>query len=209
MARYTDAVCRLCRHFGMKLYLKGERCFSPKCAFEKRPYPPGQRSQRRRKVSDRGLQLREKQKARFIYGLMETQFRRYYQEAKRRPGVTGDNLLLLLETRLDNAVYRLGFADSRNEARQTVRHGHIAVNGRTVNIPSYQVRAGDAISWTERGKRSEFFAARREGIEAKTPPAWLSLDKAELRGRALTMPTPDDVPDLFFNPKAIVEYYSR
>ncbi|HKZ51417.1 MAG TPA: 30S ribosomal protein S4 [Dehalococcoidia bacterium] len=209
MARYTDAVCRLCRRFGMKLYLKGERCFSPKCAFEKRPYPPGARSQRRRKVSDRGLQLREKQKARFIYGLMETQFRRYYEEAKRRPGVTGDNLLLLLETRLDNAVYRLGFADSRNEARQTVRHGHIAVNGRTVNIPSYQIRAGDAIGWTEQGKRSELFAAAREGIEAKTPPAWLSLDKAELRGRALAVPTPDDVPDLFFNPKAIVEYYSR
>jgi len=193
----------------VKLYLKGERCYSPRCSFEKRPYPPGVHTLRRRKLSDRGLQLREKQKARFTYGLMEAQFRRYYEEAKRRAGVTGDNLLRLLEMRLDNVVYRLGFADSRRQARQLVRHGHIAVNGRKVDIPSCQVRPGDVISWTERGQKTKAFALMREAVEGKGVPSWLSLDKANLRGRVLAFPTPSDLPDIRFNPKAIVEYYSR
>jgi len=208
MARYTDAVCRLCRRFGMKLYLKGERCFSPKCAFEKRPYPPGARSQRRRKVSDRGLQLREKQKARFIYGLMETQFRRYYEEAKRRPGVTGDNLLLLLETRLDNAVYRLGFADSRRQGRQLVRHGHFSVNGRKLSIPSAVVKPGDVIAWAEGSTKLEYYKTMIRGIQSKSVPGWLSLDMQTLSARVLSLPARSDV-EIRLDEREIVAYYTR
>src|SRR5215213_335113 len=146
MARYTGPVCRICRRAGMKLFLKGERCFGPKCGVERRPTPPGTQTQRRRKVSEYGLQLREKQKARSIYGVLEAQFRKHFSEAERRPGMTGENLLRILETRLDNVVYRLGFADSRAQARQLVRHGHFMVNGRKTNIPSFRTRPGDVIS---------------------------------------------------------------
>src|SRR3990170_1719288 len=156
MARYTGPVCRLCRRYGDKLYLKGDRCASPKCAFERRPTAPGQQKfGRRRRVSDRSLQLREKQRARFTYGMMERQFRRYYRDAIRRSGVTGDTMIRLLEQRLDNVVFRLGFADSRSQARQIVRHGHIALNGRVTDIPSCALRIGDEVAWSEKGKRTE------------------------------------------------------
>src|SRR3989304_1922286 len=162
MARYTGPVCRLCRRYGDKLMLKGERCSSPKCAFEKRPTPPGERSPRRRRISDRALQLREKQKARRSYGVMEQQFRRYYKEAVRRPGVTGENLLSLLEMRLDNTIYGLGFADSRSQARQIVRHGHIVLNGRKTDVPSCQGRVGDVIGWEGSSKDKEAFTGGKE-----------------------------------------------
>src|SRR3972149_1352991 len=190
MARYTGPVCRLCRRYGDKLFLKGERCFTPKCAFERRSAPPGDRVPRRRKMSDRGLQLREKQKARFTYGIMERQFRRYYKRAIHRTGVTGQNLLILLEMRLDNVVYRLGFADSRNQARQAVRHGHISLNGRKTDVPSALVRVGDAITWTETAREKEPFKFAQEAIKNKKTPAWLSLEEATMTGRGLAAPGP-------------------
>ncbi|HEY8490372.1 MAG TPA: 30S ribosomal protein S4 [Dehalococcoidia bacterium] len=208
MARYTDADCRICRRHGEKLFLKGERCMTPKCAIERRPVPPGQRPVRRRKVSDRGLQLREKQKARFTYGVLERQFRRYYQEAVRRPGVTGENLLRLLEFRLDNVVYRLGWADSRDQARQLVRHGHIAVNGRKRDIPSAQVHVGDEIGWTGRGKATEYFKLLKEQLGGRTVPSWLAMDANAMTGRVLAPPGRDEI-EHRFNENVIVEYYSR
>jgi small subunit ribosomal protein S4 len=209
MARYTGPVCRLCRRHGEKLFLKGERCFKPKCSFERRPNPPGPRATRRRKVSDRGLQLREKQRARATYGVLEKQFRRYYKEAVRRPGVSGEILVRLLETRLDNIVYRLGFAESRAQARQVVRHGLIAVNGRKLDIPSAHLKEGDAVSWTARGSRSEFYKIMEAGIRSKTQPSWLSLDQASMTGRM--MAPPDVVPGQthLFNENVIIEFYSR
>lgn len=208
MARYTGPVCRLCRRLGDKLYLKGEKCFTPKCSFERRPYPPGQRSLRRRKISDRGLQLREKQKARAIYGVLERQFRRYYAEAVRRHGITGETLLRLLELRLDNIVYRLGFADSRAQARQIVLHGHIAVNGRKAAIPSHVLKVGDVIAWTERGKKTKYFQMVKEEIGSKGVPSWLSLDAANMVGRVLAQPEVEEIGPRF-NAATIVEYYSR
>ncbi len=208
MARYTGPVCRLCRRYGTKLFLKGERCFTPRCAFERRATPPGDRVVRRRKLSDRGLQLREKQKARYTYGILERQFRRYYGKAIRRTGVTGDNLLSLLELRLDNVVYRLGFADSRNQARQIVRHGHIALNGRKTNVPSAVARVGDAITWTEGARKTELFKVAQEAVKNKQVPAWLSLDESTMTGRVLATPGPGDF-DARFDPKIIVEFYSR
>jgi small subunit ribosomal protein S4 len=208
MARYTDAVCRLCRRNGLKLYLKGDKCFT-KCTFDKRPQPPGDAPKgRRRKVSDRGLQLREKQKAKAVYMVLEKQFRHYYEEAQRREGITGENLVSLLETRLDNVVYRLGFADSRNQARQFVNHGLIAVNGRKVDIPSAQVRVGDQVSWSARGQKSEIFATIREDVSRKQIPGWVSLDPGTMTGRVLARPTLAEAGPLF-NPNVIVEYYSR
>src|SRR5688500_7282020 len=189
MARYTGPVCRLCRRHGEKLYLKGDRCFTPKCSFDRRPNPPGPRPARRRKVSDRGLQLREKQRARVTYGVLEKQFRRYYEEAIRRPGVSGENLVRLLETRLDNIVYRTGFADSRNQARQLVRHGIIAVNGRKLDIPSAHLKEGDVISFTPRGERSEYYKILKESIKSKNVPSWLTLDSAALTSRVNAAPT--------------------
>src|SRR5687768_7614926 len=164
MARYTGAVCRLCRRYGEKLFLKGDRCFGPKCAFTRRPTPPGMASQRRRKVSDRGLQLREKQRARVFYGLLERQFRGYYDEALRKTGVTGEILIRVLESRLDNVVYRLGFADSRKQARQLVRHGHVAVNDKKMDIPSAQMKVGDQVSFTLRGAKTEYAKIAQETI---------------------------------------------
>jgi len=208
MARYTGAVCRLCRRYGEKLYLKGDRCFGPKCAFTKRPTPPGGASQRRRKVSDRGLQLREKQRARVAYGLLEKQFRRYYNEALAKTGVTGEILVRSLESRLDNIVYRLGFADSRKQARQVVRHGHISLNGRKTDIPSAHCKVGDAIAFTPRGAKTEYAKIVTETLKSKQAPSWLSLETGALRGRVIGEPTLEQA-EAFFDPNVIVEYYSR
>ena len=208
MARYTGAVCRLCRRSGEKLFLKGIRCLTPKCAVEKRPKPPGQQVGRRRRTSDRGLQLREKQKVRYTYGTLERQFRRTFSEAERQAGITGENLIVLLERRLDNVIYRLGFADSRSQARQMVRHGHIMLNGRKTNIPSCLVNEGDTISWREGSTKTEYYKQLAQSIESKTVSNWLSLDRQNLVGQILSLPTPDDI-DSRFNGKAIVEYYSR
>ncbi|MFH1640175.1 MAG: 30S ribosomal protein S4 [Chloroflexota bacterium] len=207
MARYTGAVCRLCRRSGDKLFLKGAKCYN-NCTFEKRPTPPGPKPARRRRISDRGLQLRDKQKARFIYGMLEKQFRGTFEKADRMLGVTGDNLLLLLERRLDNVVYRLGFADSRAQARQLVRHGHIEVNNRRTNIPSCVVREGDAISFRENSKKTEYYKQLLETIKSKTVVNWLSLDRDNLVARVLSLPTPEDA-GAKFEKKTIVEFYSR
>ena len=209
MARYTGPVCRLCRRYGDKLYLKGERCLSPKCAFEKRPSAPGQQKfGRRRRASERALQLREKQRARFTYGIMEGQFRRYYRQAVRRAGVTGENLVRFLEQRLDNTVYRLGFGDSRAQARQIVRHGHILLNGRKTDIPSCAVKVGDEIAWSPKGKRTEISKVMQEGMQSKEVPDWLSVDAATMVGRVVALPDVAQV-GAKFDPAVIVEYYSR
>ncbi|MGE5597558.1 MAG: 30S ribosomal protein S4 [Hyphomicrobiales bacterium] len=209
MARYTGPVCRLCRRHGEKLFLKGERCFTPKCSFDRRPNPPGPRPARRRKVSDRGLQLREKQRARVAYGVLEKQFVRYYKEAIRRPGVSGENLVRLLELRLDNVVYRLGFADSRNQARQLVRHGIISVNGRKLDVPSAHVAEGDLVGFTPRGQRSEFYKIVQETIRSKNAPSWLQVDRAAMTGRVVAPPTVQQGETHLFNENVIIEYYSR
>ncbi len=209
MARYTGPVCRLCRRHGEKLFLKGDRCFTPKCSFERRPNPPGPRPSRRRKISDRGLQLREKQRARVSYGVLEKQFVRYYKEAIRRPGVSGENLVRLLESRLDNIVYRTGFADSRNQARQIVRHGIIAVNGRKLDIPSAQMKDGDEVSFTPRGQRSEYYKIVKETIKSKNVPAWLTLDSAGLSSRLNGAPAVAHGETHLFNENIIIEFYSR
>ena len=208
MARYTGAVCRLCRRSGEKLFLKGNRCMTPKCAVDKRPKPPGQQTGRRRRISDRGLQLREKQKARYTYQILERQFRHSFTQAERQAGITGENLLVLLERRLDNVVYRLGFADSRSQARQLVRHGHIMLNGRKTDIPSCLVKEGDTISWREQSNKTEYYKQLAQTVEAKTVLSWLSLDRQNLIGQVLSLPTPEEV-DARFDGKAIVEYYSR
>ncbi len=209
MARYTGAVCRLCRRSGEKLFLKGSRCFTPKCGVEKRPKPPGQPPRgRRQKISDRGLQLREKQKARHSYGILERQFRKLFAQAGRQAGITGENLLVLLERRLDNVVYRLGFADSRSQARQLVRHGHIMLNGHKTDIPSCLVKEGDTISWRQESTKAEYYQQLAQTIEAKTVLNWLSLDKKNLVGQILSLPTPEET-EATFDGKTIVEYYSR
>lgn len=207
MARYTDARCRLCRRLGEKLYLKGEKCFT-KCIFDKRPYPPGPRQTRRRKVSDRGLQWREKQKARAVYGVLESQFRKYYEDAVRRPGVTGDTLLRTLELRMDSTVYRLGFADSRQQARQLVSHGQLAVNGRKTTIPSRILKLGDTITWTSRGKNSEYYKNLVETVASKTLASWLTRDATQMSGRVEGLPEIEEI-GARFSAATIVEYYSR
>lgn len=208
MARYTGAVCRLCRRQGVKLFLKGERCFTPKCAVERRPTPPGDHGQRRRKVSEYGEHLKEKQKVRAIYGVLERQFRKHFEEAKRLPGATGENLLRLLESRLDNVVYRLGFADSRNQARQLVTHGHIQVNGRKTDIPSALVRPGDVVSVAPRSRNLEFFKVVAETLDKKSVPRWLQLDAAQMTGRVLSLPSRDEI-ETNVNEQLVVEFYSR
>ena len=211
MANYTDAKCKLCRREGMKLFLKGERCLTPKCAIERRNYPPGEQGKKatfRRKVSEYGLQLREKQKARRIYGVMERQFRRYFREATRRKGLTGTNLLTLLESRLDNVVYRLGFADSRYQARQLVRHGHFEVNGRKTNIPSYIVNVGDVISVRSNSQSKVYFKDRAQIMEANRVPGWLTMDLTSMRGSVQAEPGREDI-EIPLNEQLIVEYYSR
>ncbi len=185
--------------------LKGDRCFTPKCAMEKRRRMP---NRRRRRVSDRGLQLTEKQKVRYTYGMMEKQFRRFFTMAEKQPGITGDNLLSLLERRLDNVVYRLGFADSRAQARQLVQHGHIHINGRKTDIPSCLVKEGDAVGWRESSTKTGYYKQMAEVIQSKSIVNWLSLDRQKMEGRAVSMPTPEDI-GVKFDSKAVVEYYSR
>jgi small subunit ribosomal protein S4 len=211
MARYTGPVCRLCRRQGMKLFLKGERCFTPKCAVERRPTPPGQppsNVRRRRKESEYSIQLKEKQKARNIYGILERQFHKHFVIAERMPGVTGENLLRVLEMRLDNVVYRLGFADSRRQSRQLVFHGHIALNGRRTDIPSAQVKAGDTVSVYASSRNNEYFKTVSETLTRKTVPRWLELDTNALSGRIADRPTRQDI-DINLNEALVVEYYSR
>ena len=208
MARYVGAVCRMCRRSGEKLFLKGDRCLTPKCSVDKRPKPPGMQPRRRPRISDRGMQLREKQKARYSYGMLERQFRKTFAEAERQAGVTGDNLLILLERRLDNIVYRLGFSDSRNQARQLVRHGHIMLNDRRTDVPSALVKEGDTIGWRKESAKSEYYKQLTQTIEAKTVPDWLSLDKKNLVGQMVSLPTPEGI-EAPFNGKTIVEHYSR
>lgn len=211
MARYTDAVCRLCRREGQKLYLKGDRCLSPKCAFERRGYPPGmhaKKTQFRRTESDYALQLREKQKVKRIYGVMERQFRRYFRYALRTKGLTGATLLQVLESRLDNVVYRLGFAESRSQARQLVRHGHFTVNGRKTNVPSYLVKVNDVIAVRAESRGRTYFRTLNEYLGERTAPQWLSLDSASLSGRVVAKPAREDI-DIPVNEQLVVEYYSR
>lgn len=209
MGRYTDSVCRQCRREGEKLFLKGDRCYSEKCAVERRPFPPGSHGQgRRQKPSEYGLQLREKQKTRRVYGVLEKQFRNYFAAADRQQGITGENLLVLLERRLDNVVFRLGFAASRKEARQLVNHGHFTVNGRKVSIPSYLIRVGDVIQVKEGSKESPKFAEIKEQAAYKTPPEWLSVDVENLTGTVLAYPIREQI-DTAVNEQLIVELYSR
>jgi small subunit ribosomal protein S4 len=208
MARYHDAVCKLCRREGVKLFLKGDRCFTPKCAVERRPYPPGPQSTRRRKVSEYSLQLREKQKCRHIYGVLERQFRRHFAEAERRQGQTGENLLRILECRLDNVIYRLGYADSRAQARQLVSHGHFDLNGRKTDIPSALVKAGDVITVRTRSRVMDHFKTAVEQIARKTVPAWLSVDATNFAGRVVALPERTDI-DSALQEQLIVEFYSR
>ena len=208
MARYTEAVCRQCRREGAKLYLKGDKCYSDKCAFTRRGYAPGQHGQGRKKVSEYGTQLREKQKARRIYGLLEGQFRSYFEKAERMKGITGENLLVLLERRLDNVVYRLGMADSRNQARQMVLHGHFTVNGHRVNIPSYLVRAGEVIQIKETSKESPLLKGVIENLGTKSAPAWLELSAADVSGKVMRYPTREEI-EIPVQEHLIVELYSR
>lgn len=210
MARYIEAYCRICRRNGTKLMLKGERCFTEKCAMDRRSGPPGAHAggKRRAKQSERGVQLMEKQKAKHTYGMYERQFRRFFDEATRMPGITGENLLSLLERRLDNVVFRLGFGDSRSQARQIVRHGHIMLNGRRTNVPSCLVKAGDVIEWRKESTKNEYYKTLVEKIEDKDVPAWLSLDKGSMSGKVLALPTIGEI-RTNFDEKAIVEWYSR
>ena len=209
MARYTGPVCRLCRRERMKLFLKGERCFKEKCAIERRGYPPGQHGQRRgRRSLNYGPQLREKQKVKRIYGILEQQFRKYFQEAERRKGITGVNLLVLLECRLDNVVYSLGFASSRAQARQLVRHGHITIDGRKITIPSYQVREGQTIVVREGSRKNDFIRSAVEGARGRGIPDWLELRAEEMSGKVLSLPRREDI-KLPIQEQLIVELYSR
>jgi len=208
LARYTSAQCRLCRREGMKLFLKGERCLTSKCALERRAYPPGQHGQGRTKRSDYGLQLREKQKVRRMYGVLEKQFRLYYQRAARMKGVTGENLLQLLERRLDNAVYRLGMATSRKDARQLVSHGHLLINGRRVDIPSIQVKEGDVIEVRERSKKLTRIEGALELKAAGEMPAWLEMDRSAMKATVKALPTRDDI-QIQVQESLIVELYSK
>ncbi len=209
MARYTGPVCRLCRRIGEKLMLKGDRCFTPKCSVDRRSGPPGEHARaRRRRISDRGLQLKEKQKARYAYQMMERPFRRFFHLAEKQAGITGENLQVLLERRLDNVVYRLGLADSRSQARQIVLHGHILLNGIKTDIASCLLKEGDKITWREESKKSEYFKMLSNVIESKIIPSWLRLDKNNLAGEVLSLPTPEEI-GANFDGKTIVEYYSR
>lgn len=209
MARYTGPVCRLCRRERMKLFLKGDRCFKEKCAVERRGYPPGQHGTRRsRRVQGYGLQLREKQKVKRYYGLLENQFRSYFKEADRQRGITGENLLVLLERRLDNVVYSLGFASSRAQARQFVRHGHVQVDGEKVNIPSYQVKPGQRVAIKEDSRKNDFIRASVETARGRGVPEWLELDAESFAGAMLRTPTREDI-KLPIQEQLIVELYSR
>ena len=208
MARYTGPVCRLCRREGTKLFLKGSRCYSGKCALERRSYAPGQHGQGRKKVTEYGIQLREKQKARRFYGVLEAQFRRYFAQAAREKGVTGERLLQLLEIRLDNVVYRAGFAESRAQARQFVRHGHFTVNGKRVNIPSFLVKEGEVIAVAEKSRSMTVFSDLPETLNARRIVPWISLNPAELSATIVSLPKREDI-DVPVQEHLIVERYSR
>ena len=208
MARYTGPSCKLCRRESTKLFLKAERCFTDKCSFDRRPYPPGQHGQRRMKFTEYGIRLREKQKVRRIYGVLEKQFSRYFAEADRLKGVTGENLLSLLERRLDSVVYRLGFARTRAEGRQLVAHGHFLVNGKRVNIPSFLVGSGDVVSVIERSKQKPIFVSALEQMDRRGVPEWLELEKENLSGSVKTLPIREGI-TLPIQEQLIVEYYSR
>jgi small subunit ribosomal protein S4 len=208
MARYTGSVCRLCRREGAKLFLKGTRCYTKKCSFERRPTPPGQHGVRRRKMGEFGIQLREKQKIRRVYGVLERQFRNYYREAESTTGVTGEALLQRLETRLDNVVFRLGFASSRAQARQLVAHGHFAVNGTATNVPSYSMKPGDRVEVRESKRGREAFKTLKETLKSHQAPEWLSLDAAKLAGSVASIPRRDQMP-LDLSEQLVVEFYSR
>lgn len=210
MAKYTGPVCRLCRREGAKLYLKGDRCYSDKCSITDRGFAPGQHGagQTRKKVSEYGIQLREKQKTRRIYGVLERQFRNYFEKAERQKGITGENLLVMLERRLDNVVYRMGLAESRNQARQLVRHGLFNVNGRRVNIPSFLVKAGDVVSAREERRESPIIKKIGESLGSKQAPAWLDVTAADLSGKVMRYPTREEI-DIPIQEHLIVELYSR
>jgi small subunit ribosomal protein S4 len=208
LARYTDSVCRLCRRENLKLFLKGERCYTDKCAIERRNYPPGEHGQGRPKFSEYSIQLREKQKVKRIYGLLENQFRRTFAEAARTKGITGETLLVLLERRLDSVAYRLGFASSRAEARSLVRHGHILVNGKKVNIPSYTVRAGDVVSVKEPSRQIGRVLSAMEGAQRRGVPDWAEVDREICSGRIKVLPSRGDI-TMPINEKLIVELYSK
>lgn len=208
MARYTESKCRICRREGTKLFLKGDRCYTDKCAYERRAYPPGEHGRARKKSSDYALQLREKQKVRRMYGLLEGQFHNYFDIADARKGATGENLLELLERRLDNVVYRLGFSNSRVQARQLVRHGHITVNGKRVNIPSYIVRVGDVVSVAEKSKKILLFKEAQEVLARRGSPGWVEVDGAEFKGTVKALPVREDI-TFPINEQLIVELYSK
>ena len=208
MAKYTEAKCRLCRREGCKLFLKGERCYSDKCSYEKRPYAPGQHGRARKKVSEYAIQLREKQKTKREYGILERQFRGYFEKAEQRKGVTGSNLLISLERRLDNVVYRLGFANSRDQARQMVRHGLFTLNGRKVNIPSIQVSAGDVVEVPEKNRKIPVLASAQEAIARRGCPGWLEVDGPAFKGTVKALPQRDDI-QFPVNEQLIVELYSK
>uniref|UniRef100_A0A7C3ZAE8 Small ribosomal subunit protein uS4 n=1 Tax=Desulfobacca acetoxidans TaxID=60893 RepID=A0A7C3ZAE8_9BACT len=208
MARYTDARCRQCRRERMALYLKGDRCYTDKCAIQRRNYPPGQHGQGRGKISDYGLQLREKQKVKRMYGVLEKQFRGYFERAERMRGVTGTNLLVLLERRLDNIVYRLGFANSRAQARQLVRHNHVLVDGHKVNLPSYLVKVGQTVQVTEKARTSPLVRDALEAAARRGCPPWLELEKDAAKGRVSMLPTREDI-TMPIQEHLIVELYSK
>ncbi|MFN2357180.1 MAG: 30S ribosomal protein S4 [Desulfotignum sp.] len=208
MSRYTGSVCRQCRRENMKLFLKGDRCFSDKCSYDRRGYPPGEHGQKRVKVSDYGMQLREKQKVRRIYGISEKQFRISFKRADRQKGITGTNLLSLLETRLDNAVFRMGFVNSRNQGRHLVRHQHFTVNGKKVNIPSFQVKKGDVIALREKSKKIQAITDSLEAIVRRGIPQWLEIDKEKFTGTVVNIPAREDI-TLPIQEQLIVELYSK
>jgi small subunit ribosomal protein S4 len=208
LARYTGPKCRLCRREGTKLFLKGDRCYTDKCAHERRPYAPGQHGRIRKKMSDYAIQLREKQKVRRMYGVLEEQFRDYFHRADLSKGVTGTNLLMFLERRLDNVIYRMGFANSRDQARQLVRHGIFLLNGRRVNVPSILVREGDEITVREKNKKSPVIAEAQQVIARRGNPAWVEVDGENLKGKVNTLPTREDL-QFPINEQLIVELYSK
>jgi small subunit ribosomal protein S4 len=208
LARYTMSSCRICRRENLKMYLKGDRCYSDKCAIERRPYPPGQHGQGRAKFSEYGVQLREKQKVKRMYGLLESQFRGYYHRASAAKGKTGENLLMALELRLDNVVFRAGFADTRNEARQMVRHGHFSVNGKKVNIPSFAVRPGTTIEVKDKSKAIARFAKSMEAVDRRGLPQWIELDKKALKAQVKISPVREDL-TMPIQEQLIVELYSK
>ena len=208
MSRYTGAKCKLCRREGEKLFLKGDRCYTDKCAFERRSYPPGEHGKMRRKPTEYAIQLREKQKVRRMYGILEGQFRHYFQVADSKKGVTGTNLLMLLEKRIDNVAYRMGFANSRNQARQLVRHGHFMLNGRKVTVPSIQLKDGDVIEVGANSKNSLVIKEAQEVVARRGVPAWLEVDTTALKGTVKALPVRDDV-TFPMNEQLIVELYSK